>query len=211
MPDVPGPPPANQLLIGLARLGQAVRMQAWRNAGPHHLSPLQADIITLLDGRGHPIRQGEIVEELASTPPTVSDAVKVLRRKELLEGTRDPADARALLLGLTAAGRVEAARLNVQSAELTDAVAALSGDDFAAMLRGTTTMIRELQDRNAIPISRMCLTCRFFVPHAHPVRDRPHHCDFVDAPFGDAELRVSCPDHENAGPGSGDPGPPGAS
>ena len=45
---VPGPPPAGQLLAGLARLGQAVRMEAWRNAGPHNLSPLQADIVTLL-------------------------------------------------------------------------------------------------------------------------------------------------------------------
>lgn len=197
VPDVPGPPPANQLLIGLARLGQAVRMQAWRNAGPHNLSPLQADIVTLLHGRDRPLRQGEIVEELASTPPTVSDAVKVLRRKELLEATRDPADARALLLGLTPAGRDEAARLDVQSEPLTGAVAALSGDDLAAMLRGTTTMIKQLQDRNAIPISRMCLTCRFYVPRAHPDPVRPHHCNFVDAPFGDAELRVSCPDHEN--------------
>ncbi|WP_229070520.1 MarR family winged helix-turn-helix transcriptional regulator [Actinoplanes sp. DH11] len=198
MADVPGLPPASQLLIGLARLGQAVRMEAWRNAGPHNLSPLQADIVALLHDRGHPIRQGEIVTALASTPPTVSDAVKTLRKKELLEATRDPGDARALLLGLTEAGHEEAGRLAVQSETLTGAVSALSEDDFAAMLRSTTTLIRELQDRRAIPISRMCLTCRFFVPRAHPDPARPHHCAFVDAPFGDAELRVSCPDHEPA-------------
>jgi DNA-binding MarR family transcriptional regulator len=199
MPDVPGLPPASQLLIGLARLGQAVRIQAWRNAGPHHLSPLQADIVSLLDGRGRPIRQGEIVAALASTPPTVSDAVKALRKKELLEASRDPGDARALLLGLTARGREEAGRLNDWPETLSGAVAALPDDDFAAMLRSTTTLMRELQDRQAIPVSQMCLTCRFFVPRAHPDRERPHHCDYVDAPFGDAELRVSCPDHEPAG------------
>jgi DNA-binding MarR family transcriptional regulator len=199
MPDVPGPPPASQLLIGLARLGQAVRMEAWRNAGPHNLSPLQADIVTLLHGSRRPLRQGEIVAALASTPPTISDAVRVLRRKELLESTRDLGDARALLLGLTATGRAEADRLNVMSETLGGAVSALSPDDFAAMLRGTTTLMRELQDRRAIPVSRMCLTCRFFAPHAHPADPaRPHHCHFVDAPFGDAELRVACPDHESA-------------
>ncbi|MGK5683565.1 MarR family winged helix-turn-helix transcriptional regulator [Actinoplanes sp. URMC 104] len=199
MTQVPGPPPANQLLIGLARLGQAVRMEAWRNAGPHNLSPLQADIVTLLQSKPRPVRQGEIVEALASTPPTVSDAVKVLRKKELLEATRDPGDARAQLLGLTEAGRAEAGRLTAQSETLTGALGALSGPDFAAMLRGTTTLMRELQDRRAIPVSQMCLTCRFFVPRAHPEETgRPHHCNYVDAPFGDAELRVSCPDHETA-------------
>ncbi|GIF12854.1 MarR family winged helix-turn-helix transcriptional regulator [Actinoplanes teichomyceticus] len=199
MSEVPGPPSVSQLLIGLARLGQAVRMEAWRNAGPHNLSPLQADIVTLLHGKPHPIRQGEIVTALASTPPTVSDAVKVLRKKELLEGSRDPGDARALLLGLTPLGREEADRLRSQSETLSGAVAALSPSDFAAMLRGTTTLMRELQERRAIPISQMCLTCRFFVPRAHPDNpDRPHHCNFVDTPFGDAELRVTCPDHETA-------------
>src|SRR6185312_8469578 len=105
MSEVPGPPSTTQLLVGLARLGQAVRSQAWRNAGPHNLSPLQADIVTLLQTRTGPIRQGEIVTALASTPPTVSDAVKVLRAKGLLDASRDPGDARVLLLGLTPAGR----------------------------------------------------------------------------------------------------------
>ncbi|MEV7630663.1 MarR family transcriptional regulator [Actinoplanes sp. NPDC089786] len=195
--DVPGPPPASQLLIGLARLGQAVRMEAWRNAGPHNLSPLQADIVSLLAGSRAPLRQGEIVEALASTAPTVSDAVKVLRRKELLDASRDPGDARALRVTLSESGRAEAGRLSVVSESLGGAVAALTPDDFAAMMRGTVTLMRELQERRAIPISRMCLTCRFFAPKAHPVKTgRAHHCNFVDAPFGDAELRVSCPDHE---------------
>ncbi len=196
MAEVPGLPPASQLLAGLARLGQAVRMEAWRNAGPYNLSPLQADIVALLHGSRAPLRQGEIVEALASTAPTVSDAVKVLRRKELLDAARDPGDGRILRVGLTELGRAEAARLTVVSEKLGGAVSALSGDDFAAMLRGTVTLMRELQERKAIPVSQMCLTCRFYVPDAHPGQDRPHHCNYVDAPFGDAELRVTCPDHE---------------
>ncbi|MDR7276903.1 MarR family winged helix-turn-helix transcriptional regulator [Catenuloplanes atrovinosus] len=197
MNDVPGPPPESQLLAGLARLGQAVRMEAWRNAGPHKLSPLQADIVGLIHGSRAALRQGDIVAALASTPPTVSDAVKVLRRKELLAATRDPADARAVLLTLTETGRAEAERLNVMSESLGSAVATLPEGDFAATLRGIVTLMRELQERRLIPVSQMCLTCRFYVPDAHPPETgRPHHCNFVDAPFGDAELRVTCPDHE---------------
>ncbi|WP_035855864.1 MarR family winged helix-turn-helix transcriptional regulator [Cryptosporangium arvum] len=196
MSDVPGPPPASQLLVGLARLGQAVRMEAWRNAGPHNLSPLQADILTLLHGGRGALRQGDIVTALASTPPTVSDAVKVLRRKELLDATKSPGDARVILLSLTPAGEAEAARVNVASEELSGAVETLDEADFATMLKSTVTLMRELQDRRLIPVSQMCLTCRFYVPDAHRGTDRPHHCDFVDQPFGDAELRVTCPDHE---------------
>lgn len=197
MTDVPGMPPESQLLAGLARLGQAVRMEAWRNAGPHNLSPLQADIVTLLKDSRAPLRPGDIVAALASTPPTVSDAVKVLRRKELLEATRDPEDGRAVRLSLSTIGQAEAERLGVTSADLGGAVRTLADDDFAAMLRGVVTLMRELQDRRLIPVSRMCLTCRFFAPNTHPAESgRPHHCNFVDAPFGDGEFRVTCPDHE---------------
>ncbi|WNV87786.1 MarR family winged helix-turn-helix transcriptional regulator [Umezawaea sp. Da 62-37] len=173
-------------------------MDAWRNNGPHNLSPLQADIIAFLAEEAVPRRQSDIVAALASTPPTVSDAVKALRAKELLEGVRDPKDARAIIVRLTPAGVAEAHRLGDVSQVMSEAFSALSEEDLAAMLRGTAAVMRGLQDRHAIPVSRMCLTCRFFEPDAHPEdAAHPHHCGFVDAPFGDAQLRITCPDHQN--------------
>jgi hypothetical protein len=59
-------------------------------------------------------------------------------------------------------------------------------------------MIRTLQERGEIPVSRMCVTCRFFRPRVHDDPTRPHHCAFVDAPFGDRSLRLECADHEAA-------------
>ncbi|MEV7908206.1 MarR family winged helix-turn-helix transcriptional regulator [Streptomyces anulatus] len=197
--DVPGPPREEQLLAGLARLGQAVRMSAWRNAGPHGLSPLQADILTFLAGDDRPRRQGEVVSALASTAPTVSDAMRALTGKGLVTKARDAADARAFVLTLTDSGREEAVRVSAVPEPLRAAVAALEPGDLAAMLRGASAMMRVLQERHAIPISRMCVTCRFHRPNAHPEDPRgPHHCVFVDAPFGDGELRVECPDHQPA-------------
>jgi hypothetical protein len=57
------------------------------------------------------------------------------------------------------------------------------------------TMIRTLQVRGRIPVARMCVSCRFFRPYRHDHPTTPHHCAFVDAPFGDGELRLDCPDH----------------
>ncbi|MFD5829858.1 MarR family winged helix-turn-helix transcriptional regulator [Lentzea sp. NPDC060358] len=196
MTDVPGFPPHTQLLAALARLGQATRMDAVRNAGPHNLSPLQADIVGLFRRGAAVLRQSDIVTALASTAPTISDAVRVLRRKGLVDATADLADARARLLVLTPAGEAEAERLTAFSDGLVEAVDTLPEQDLAAILRAGTRLMRELESRNLIPMSRMCPTCRFFVPDAHPGEVRSYHCDFVDAPFGAAELRVTCPDHE---------------
>ncbi|MGH3013133.1 MAG: MarR family winged helix-turn-helix transcriptional regulator, partial [Gaiellaceae bacterium] len=63
-------------------------------------------------------------------------------------------------------------------------------------LRGLTKMIRVLQEQGRIPPARMCATCRYFRPNAHRDSERPHHCAFVDAPFGGGELRLDCADQE---------------
>lgn len=195
MTDVPGTPAHEQLLVGLVRLGQALRINSYRNAGAYRLSPLQADIVTLLAGDPRPRRLSDLTHALASSPPTISDAVKTLTTKGLVERQRDPSDARAVSLTLTQDGHLEASRLARVPEDFDDAMSTLTRDDLAAMLRGTSTMIRSLQDRKAIPLSRMCLTCQFFRSETHPGTDRPHHCAFVDNPIGDAELRLDCPDH----------------
>ncbi|CAD5944009.1 hypothetical protein NO758_02098 [Planktothrix agardhii] len=61
-------------------------------------------------------------------------------------------------------------------------------------MRGLIKMILKLQEAGQIPISKMCVTCRFFQADRYPNSDRPHHCDFVDAPFSDRNLHLECPE-----------------
>ena len=62
------------------------------------------------------------------------------------------------------------------------------------------TMIKRLQDAGAIPIQRMCVSCRHFRPYAHADAAKPHHCAFVNAAFGQRDLRIECRDHSMADP-----------
>ncbi len=182
-------------LTGLAKLGLVLRHHAWQRRQESGLTPTQAQILALLAARG-PERVGAIARSLGVTQPTVSDAVSALQRKGLVQRRRDTSDARAVTIGLTRRGR----QLAAESAEWPDAllaaVDALSPGDHAALLRGLSGVIRELQERGEIPIARMCVTCRFFRPNVHDDPELPHHCAFADAPFGDRALRLDCADHE---------------
>ena len=200
--DMPGMSPEEQLLVGLSRLGQALRQGTWDSAGNARISPLQADIIRHLAGNPPSRRQGDLVTALASTAPTISDAVRTLVTKGLLERSRDLADTRAINLTLTDSGRVEAIRLAAVSPPVRAALDALTPEDVASMLRGTVTMIRVLQQHHAIPVSRTCVTCRFYRPAQPASPESPHHCQLVDADFSDAQLRLDCPEHEPASPAS---------
>jgi DNA-binding MarR family transcriptional regulator len=187
---------ARTAAVGLAKIGLALRHHAWEERERTGLTPTQAQIVALLGSRGA-LRVGEIARLLAVSQPTVSDALAALSAKGLVS-RRAASDRRAQLVELTDAGGVAATSAAEWPDALLAAVDALDPEDQAAFLRGLSSMILELQRRGRIPVQRMCATCRFFRPNVHADPDRPHHCAFVDAPFGDRELRLDCTDHEPA-------------
>ena len=75
----------------------------------------------------------------------------------------------------------------------------LSDAERKALLRTLIKMIRALHEQGMIPVARMCPTCRFFQPFVYDDPNAPHHCGYVNAPFGDRLLRIECAEHERAG------------
>lgn len=195
--------PLTDIVIGLAKIGTFLRTEQWRQADSAALTPTQLQILAYLAARGD-ARVTAIALEIGVTQPTASDAVAALVRKGHVERRSDPADARASNLYLTAQGRQAAKAAAVWPDALLGAVDALAPEEKSAFARGLTKMIRSLQEHRAIPVQRMCATCRFFRPNVHDDAERPHHCAFVDAAFGDAILRLDCGDHEPADPSEQD-------
>ncbi len=147
---------------------------------------------------GAGLRISELADRLAVATATVSDSIAALARKGLVTKQRDPADARAVAVFLTVTGQAEAEEAAGWPDVLLEAVRTLDGEEQAALYRALLKTVRALQVRGRIPVSQMCVTCRFFRPYAHPGARQPHHCALVDAPFGDAQLRLDCPEHQAA-------------
>lgn len=192
---------ARRVAVGLSKIGLALRTQAWRQAGQRGLTPTQGQILAALRGhRGEPCRLQQLADALGVTAATASDAVLALERKRLVARERSRQDARSLAVALTARGRQEAGLASTWPDFVAETVAGLAAVEQVALLRLLTRMILGLQQRRLIPVAAMCVTCRFFQPNRHPGSPRPHHCAFVDAPFGDAALRLDCPEHDPATP-----------
>lgn len=182
------------ILIGLSKVSLALKSQSWQDAGQHGLSPTQAQILSLLQAKGaHGMRLSAVADGLAVTAATASDAVRVLDEKGLVQKTRSREDGRAIAITLTDKGKKLAAQTSCWSDLFLNAVEELSEPEQTIFLLGLMKMIRKLQESGQIPIAKMCVTCRFFQPNRYPQSDLPHHCDFVDAAFGDRNLRLECP------------------
>ena len=194
---------ARRIAAGIARLGQVARGQIWRGGGDgpavSALNPTQAQILFHLGRHGRrPVRPAAVAAELGITTATASDSIAALSAKGLVAKGPVVGDGRGVALALTAAGEDATLGLSQQPNSLADAAAALPAAEQETLLRLLVALMRDLQERGAIPVARICASCRYFRPYAHADAARPHHCAFVDAPFGDGELRLDCADHEAA-------------
>ncbi len=192
--EIPSDSITGRLAVGLAKLGLAARHRAWEGATRAGLTPTQGQILAYLLSRPEGGRPGEISEALGVTAATVSDSIAALVAKGYITRASDQSDRRAVRLFLTEVGKQVATAAAEWSDILLAAVDALSPDEQVVLLRSIIKMIRALQIRGAIPVARMCVNCHYFRPYAHRDAVRPHHCAFVNAPFGDADLRIDCPD-----------------
>lgn len=104
-------------------------------------------------------------------------------------------DRRAIAIRLTPERLKQAKQAASWPDFLINAVDTLSEEDQTVFFKGLTTIIRTLQEQNTIPVSKMCVTCHYFNPNVYDHPDHPHHCNFVNAPFGDRDLRLDCPEH----------------
>lgn len=188
-----------QIAFALDRIGRVLKSHAWDQAEDTNLTPTQSQILARIASQG-PSRSSALAADLGVSQPTISDAVTALVRKGHVSRARDPQDARAVRLSLTAQGQRLADSTRAPSPTLLAALDMLSDKDRGALQRGLIGLIRSLQEARAIPVQRLCVTCAHFRPHAHDDARNPHHCAFVDAAFGDAALRTDCGDHEKAAP-----------
>ena len=190
-------PVAQRLITGLAKIGIAMKSKAWRSAPGENLTPTQGQILVLLRERGA-LRLSSLTEALGVRAPTASDAVASLVEKKLVVRNADPSDGRAVALNLTKLGTEAADRVADWPDFLVKAAQSLSEGEQSVFVRALTKMIRTLQADGDIPVQRMCVTCKYFQPNVHADGAQPHHCAFIDAPFGDRHLRFDCADHDAA-------------
>ncbi len=198
-PSTPKTLPA-RIQDGLERIAAAMRSDDWQSSRAAGVNPAQFAILKLLEARPSGLSVKQLAAQLLVSQPSATESIAALERKGLVDKRPDPADLRSARIAITPAGReaMTAGRHDAGVAER--AAEALEPEAQEQMLLGLIAMIRQLQESGTIPIQRMCVSCRYFSPFAHADAARPHHCHFVDAAFGQNELRIDCREHETADP-----------
>ena len=191
-PEIQEESTGNKIIVALERLSEAFRVLLWQESKETLLSPIQVQIlIFLLFHRKEHCSVSYLSDEFNMTKATISESIKVLLRKNLIQKDEDPRDTRSAVITLTPEGKRIAERSSAFTSVLEGPVGHLDEDQKAIMLKGLLQLIKALNQAGIITVQRMCFSCKFYRLTADG-----HFCKLMQKPLADSEIRIDCAEHE---------------
>ena len=185
----------SRIVVALERISEAFRVLLWKESKENSLSPIQIQLlIFLLFHDLEKCKVSYLAGEFNMTKATISDSVKVLLAKKLVDKVPDLNDTRSFSLSLTPEGRKVAEKASIFSSSIEKPIEKLNPDQKKAMLNGLLKLIQELNKSGVITVQRMCFSCSNFQSDKGS-----HYCNLLKSELAESEIRVDCPEHQMFG------------
>lgn len=177
-----------KIASGLERISEAFRVLLWQEAKTYGLSPIQVQILIFVHThRAQMATVSSLASEFNMTKATISDSVKTLLKKELVEAVQDKSDSRSFSLELTDFGKQIAQSSSRFMSDIETSLDAFPKSQQEMMYTTLLKLIESLNSKGVISMQRMCLNCRFFSQ-----KPDSNYCNLLESPLADADLRVDC-------------------
>jgi DNA-binding MarR family transcriptional regulator len=169
------------------------RVLLWNEAKEHKLSPIQLQLLIFIKYHltDKHRRIAAMAKEFNLTKATISDSIKVLELKGLIQRAADSLDSRSFNFSLTDKGSNLTAMIENFSLPLDSAIATLSPQQKEGLLSSVLETIYRLNQTGIISTQRMCYNCLYY----NGDRLEQHHCNLMQRPLAFDELRLECPEH----------------
>lgn len=183
------------IIVALARVAHAFQVLLRNETKTSSLSPIQIQILVFLIS--HPHRKcsvSTLAREFDLTKATISDSVRSLFEKSLIEKAESHLDVRSYTITLTEKGRQMAMEASDFVHPFQMLVSNLPERQKEAMYDGLVSMIHELHRMKIIGVQRMCYTCNHYEHH----RSR-HYCKLLETILENHKIQLDCEEHSAIG------------
>ncbi|MBX2817539.1 MAG: MarR family winged helix-turn-helix transcriptional regulator [Saprospiraceae bacterium] len=183
----------SKIFNGIERLSEALKSLLWDKAKIHGISPIQIQILLFVDSHStHLSNVSHLAKEFNVTKATISDAVRVLVTKDLLQRDYSPTDSRRYDLLITKKGSGLVKELSLFATPFMEELSHFSRKELTGFFETLSKLIYRLNQRNVIQVQRSCFNCRYYVGN----RENKHHCNLLQTKLRNHELRLDCPEFE---------------
>ncbi|MEM9548037.1 MAG: helix-turn-helix domain-containing protein [Bacteroidota bacterium] len=183
----------DKIVNGIERLSDALKALLWQKAKAYGISPIQIQILLFVSKHKTDIcNVSYIAREFNVTKATISDAVKVLLKKGLLEKDFSPTDNRRYNLLITEEGKDLVLHLTDYTTPLSDGLSAFSTDDKTHFFDMLSKFIYQLNQKDVIQVQRTCFNCKYYSGN----KQGDHYCNLLGTVLKKQEVRLDCDEFE---------------
>ena len=184
-----------KIVAALEKISEVFRVLLWTEAKEHKLSPIQMQLLIFIKyhNSDKQRRIASMAREFNMTKATISDSIKVLEQKGLIERADDMLDNRSFNFSLTDKGVKLTGMIENFTKPLDGAIATLSTPQKNEFLVSVLVLIYRLNQNGIISTQRMCYNCYYY----NGDRQQAHFCNLMQKELAIDELRIECPEHKS--------------
>ena len=182
-----------KILNGLERLSEALKALLWEQAKIYGISPIQIQILLFVsDHRSNISNISYLAKEFNVTKATISDAVKILLKKQYLEKDYSPTDKRRYNLIITGSGSELVNQLSEYASPISEELSSFKDSDLVNAFDTISKLIYQLNQRGIIQVQRTCFKCKYYRGN----KKNKHYCSLMESTLKKHEIRLDCNEFE---------------
>jgi len=184
---------SSKIVAGLERVSEAFKVLLWEKAKLLGLSPIQIQILIFINYHNIEFcNVSHLAKEFNLTKPTISDAVKVLSKKGLIEKVYTSSDSRRYSIKLSDSGKTIVSETENFAHPLKSQLSGISDDDLESTFKTLSKLIYKLNKIDVLTVQRTCYACKFYQKN-----NNQHFCNLLEKELLNSEIRIDCVEFES--------------
>lgn len=189
---------SSKLVAGLERISEVFKILLWDKAKLVGLSPIQIQILIFIAYHKQELcNVSHLAREFNITKPTVSDAIKILDKKDLIVKDYSSADSRSYIIQLSKKGVEIVSETYDFANPLKSQLLGLSQKDSESLFKTMSELIYKLNQNGILSVQRTCFGCKFYQKNK-----TSDYCNLLEKKLANKDIRLDCPEFEQSSTGT---------
>ncbi len=183
---------SSKIVEGLGRIAEVYKVLLWEHAKKLNLSPIQIQLLNFVAYHSRDLcNVSHLAKEFNLTKPTISDAVKVLVKKELLIKDFSSPDNRSYSLLLSSEGEKVVQQTELFAEPVKSNLNSFSENDLISLYSTLSKLIYKLNRSGVLTVQRTCFGCKYYEK-----RTSSDYCSLLEKNLLNRDIRLDCPEFE---------------
>ncbi len=188
---------SSKIIAGLERISEVFKVLLWEKAKLVGLSPIQIQILIFITYHKQEFcNVSHLAKEFNVTKPTISDAVRILTKKEMITKDFSSSDSRSYSIRLSELGKNIVAETEDFADPLRNQIKDGNPEDLENLFQIVSKLIYQLNRNGILTVQRTCYGCKFYDKSGNK-----DYCNLLEKELLTSDIRLDCPEYEEKSKG----------